>query len=66
MPDPKVEPTISVPRAGALVGLCRDSSYEAARRGDLPTLKFGRRVVVPTARLLAMLGLDQAEDGGAL
>jgi hypothetical protein len=52
LPDPREEPTISVPRAGAILGLSRPSSYDAAKRGDIPTLRIGRRLVVPTARLL--------------
>lgn len=47
---------LSVPRAGALLGLGRSASYSAARRGDLPTIKIGRRVVVPRARLAELLG----------
>jgi excisionase family DNA binding protein len=48
--------TLSVEEAGRLCGLSRNSAYEAARRGELPTLKFGRRIVVSRAKLLAMLG----------
>ena len=49
--------TISVPVAGKVLGLSRDAAYDAARSGDLPTLRFGRRVVVPTSKLREMLGL---------
>ena len=37
----------SVPAAGAMIGLGRQASYEAAKRGEIPTLKFGRRLIVP-------------------
>ena len=57
LPDPMAKPTISVVEAGAILGLSKPSAYEAARRGDIPVLRFGRRVVVPTAKLLALLGL---------
>ena len=30
-------------------GLSRNASYEAARRGDIPTIKIGRLYRVPTA-----------------
>jgi hypothetical protein len=40
---------ISVPAAGAEIGLGRNASYEAARRREIPTLRFGRRLVVPLA-----------------
>jgi hypothetical protein len=50
-------PTISVPQAGALLDLPRNSAYEAARRGDIPTIRVGRLLKVPTAPLRKMLGL---------
>ncbi len=33
----------------------------AAHRGEIPVIRVGRRMLVPTARLLAMLGLEQGE-----
>lgn len=50
-------PTISVEEAGQILGVSRRSAYRAAESGELPTLRLGRRLLVPTARLLAMLGL---------
>lgn len=51
-------PTISVPDAGAVFyGLSRNGSYEAARRGDIPTIKVGGKIRVPVAPLAATLGL---------
>lgn len=56
--------TMTIEEAGGLLGLSRSSAYRAAARGELLTLRFGRRLVVPTARLLAMLGLrDLPADG---
>jgi excisionase family DNA binding protein len=52
--------TTSVPEAGKLLGIGRNAAYEAARRGDIPTIKIGKRVVVPTALLKRMLGLEPA------
>jgi excisionase family DNA binding protein len=57
-------PTVlTVEQAGRLFGLGRSGSYDAVQRGELPVLRFGRRLVVPTARLLAMLGLEPAMLG---
>lgn len=51
-------PTISVPDAGRLFfGLARQAAYNAAKAGDLPTVKIGRRLVVPVAPLAEQLGL---------
>jgi hypothetical protein len=49
-------------RARELLGMSRSAVYRAAAAGYLPTLRFGRRVYVPTARLLAMLGIDAEEE----
>lgn len=37
--------------------------YEAARRGEIPTVRVGRRLLVPTVALMAMLGHDEAPQG---
>ncbi len=51
-------PTITVAEAGHLLGLSRSSAYRAAARGELPTVRFGRRLVVPTHKVLALIGLE--------
>lgn len=57
----ELPPTISVERAGALLGISRRSAYRAAACGELPTIRFGRRLRVPTARLLDLLGMSADE-----
>jgi len=51
-------PTTTVPVAGRILGLSRNKAYEAAAKGEIPTLKFGKRIVVPTMLLKRMLGLE--------
>jgi hypothetical protein len=48
-------PTVSVEIAGAALGLGRASAYAAARRGEIPTLRLGKKLAVPTERLLKLL-----------
>ena len=51
--------TISVPEAGKrYFGLCRNAAYEAAARGEIPTIRIGRLLRVPVRALERML--DQA------
>ena len=45
----------TVPEAGQLLGIGRTASYEAARRGQIPTLRIGRRILVPRIALEHML-----------
>lgn len=54
-------PVLTIEEAGALLRLSRSSAYEAARKGQLPTLRIGRRLLVPRARLMAMLGAGDAQ-----
>jgi hypothetical protein len=53
-------PTASVPDVGRICyGLSRGGSYDAAARGDIPTIKLGRIMRVPTAPLRRQLGLEK-------
>ena len=48
--------TLSVPEAGMkYFGLSRNGSYDAAMRGDLPTIKVGRLLRVPVRAMEKML-----------
>ena len=48
--------TMTVPDAGRIYyGLSRNGSYEAAKRGDIPTIKIGRLLRVPVRALEEML-----------
>ncbi len=47
--------TMSVPEAGELLGLGRDAAYEAAKRGEIPALRFGRLLRVPIVAIERML-----------
>lgn len=48
--------TLSVPEAGRqYFGLGRNASYEAAARGDLPTIRIGGRLFVSVVALERML-----------
>jgi excisionase family DNA binding protein len=46
---------LSVPQAAAILGISKDLAYDLTARGELPSLRFGRRVVVPTKPLLTLL-----------
>ena len=46
---------ISVIEAARLAGISRQSAYEAVRRGEIPTIRIGRRILVPKAKLLRIL-----------
>jgi excisionase family DNA binding protein len=47
--------TLSVKEAAKLLGVGRNKAYEAARRGEIPTIRIGKRILVPVAALERML-----------
>ena len=47
--------TYTVPEVAAKLGLSRNAAYEAIGRGEIPSLRFGRRVVVPRVAFERML-----------
>lgn len=57
---------MTVPEAARVLGIGRDAAYRAAARGDLPTLRVGRRILVPVAALERLLGIqhDTVKAGG--
>jgi len=50
----------TVGEAAELLGISRAFAYELVARGELPVIRLGRRIVVPKAALLAMVGLHSA------
>jgi excisionase family DNA binding protein len=51
--------TITIREAAKLLGIGRSQAYEAAKRGEIPNIRIGKRVLVPTAALNAMLKREQ-------
>ncbi len=52
--------TVTVEEAEAILGIGRSAAYEATRRGEIPSRRLGRRIVVPVPLLLDWLGLSTA------
>jgi hypothetical protein len=46
----------TIPEAGRMAGLKRGASYAAARRGEIPTIKFGKLLKVPAAAWHRIVG----------
>ena len=53
--DPGTRLTMTVEQAAEVLGISRTLAYEAVRRGEIPSIRIGRRVLVPVARLESML-----------
>ena len=48
--------TITIVEAAHRLGIGRNQAYEAAKRGEIPSIKIGKRLLVPKAALEKMLG----------
>ncbi len=53
------QPTADVRDVGRVFfNLSKNSSYEAVKRGEIPTIKIGRLLKVPTAALRKLLHIE--------
>ena len=54
--------TLTVEEAAELLGVGRSCAYDAARRGDIPAVRLGRRLVVPVPALIRLLEEPVGEE----
>lgn len=52
--------TITIVEAAKRLRIGRNQAYDAARNGELPTIRIGKRWLVPTAALDRMLSGEAA------
>jgi excisionase family DNA binding protein len=52
--------TVTVPEAADLLGISRNSAYDAVKAGQIPAMKIGKRLLVPKAALDRMLYAEPA------
>ena len=53
--------TLSVAEAGLQLGLSRSLMYEAIRSKQIPSIRIGRRILIPRVALERLL--EEAKDG---
>lgn len=58
LPDPEQVPLAKVEQVADWLGLGRTAAYNAVHRGELPSIRIGRKLLVPVADLRRVLGLD--------
>ena len=54
--------TVTIDEAAAALGIGRNSAYAAARTGQIPTIRVGKRLLVVRAELEKMLGAHPARE----
>jgi excisionase family DNA binding protein len=47
--------TVTVDEAARLLGISRNSAFRAVRCGQLPSIRIGRRILVPRDRLAELI-----------
>jgi excisionase family DNA binding protein len=55
--------TLTVEEAAKICGLSRGSAYTAVRKGQLPHVRIGARILIPRAALEALLAAPPPERG---
>lgn len=53
--------TLTVDEARRMLGISRGSAYEAVRTGSIPSVRIGKRILIPRAALTRLL--DKAGEG---
>jgi excisionase family DNA binding protein len=51
------QPTCSVEEFRRVMGISKNPAYEAVKRGEVPSIRMGKRIRIPTAPLKVKLGL---------
>jgi excisionase family DNA binding protein len=46
---------LSVAETARLLGLSREGAYQAVRRGEIPSIRIGKRILVPRTALELLL-----------
>jgi len=52
--------TLTVEETAKRLGIGRNQAYEAIKRGELPAIRIGKRLLVPEAALDRMLNAEAA------
>ena len=52
---------LSADEVAAALGVSRAKVYEAIQDGELPSIRFGRRVLVPKHALAQMFGVEEPQ-----
>jgi excisionase family DNA binding protein len=52
--------TLTVNETAKRLGIGRNQAYEAVKRGEIPVIRIGRRLLVPEAALDKMMNADGA------
>ncbi len=52
---------VSVPEAARMLGISRNNCYELVKRGELPSIRLGNRILIPYVQLKRMMEGEYAK-----
>ncbi len=59
---PEARLVLTVEETADALGISRAFAYELVRKGELPSIRLGRRIVVPRVQLARLVGVELEED----
>jgi hypothetical protein len=67
LPDPRDVPLLTVDELVAATGrrLRRSAIYDGIRRGEVPSVRVGRKILIPTAAILRLFAFEPPNGNGA-
>ena len=61
IPTVDEQATVDVDLVASALGISKLTAYRAIDQGEIPAIRLGRRLVVPTAALRRLLALDETQ-----
>ena len=61
--DDDLPPILTVDQAADVLGISRGLAFAAVRKGGIPSIRIGRRILVPRDRLRALIGGGEPPRG---
>ena len=65
VPDPIDRATLTVAEVADLFGIGLSAAYKAVNAGEIPAIRIGGRLLVPTAAVRRMLLIDEHRSASA-
>ena len=55
--------TVSVNEAAKMLSLSRNAAFAAVNRGEIPSIRIGKRILIPKVKLLALINGEPTTGG---
>ena len=56
--------TYSIRETARVLGLSRNSVYQGCLKGEIPSVRIGKRILIPKAQLEMLLNNSRGENAG--